>query len=371
MKPKERMLTAINKGIPDRLPVTIHQWQDYHLKYHMGGMDALSAFQECGMDASIQYCEPLGQFWVPLEEGVHKFSNEWQDEVKILCNEKSKRIVRHGITTPKGCLSYQTEANEQTIWLTEFPIKQPEDIFLLKHMPVPKLDKKAIEREYDRIGDHGILRGLILGDQGGCWQQACSMCDTLPMIYAANDEPEWVHAFLNILLEKKLEFIYESVRGARFDIVETGGGASSSTVISPGMFKEFCLPYDRKIHDALHDAGHKVTYHTCGGMKGIFDLIIETNTDASETLSPSGVGGNVQGPEAYEALHGKVCMIGGMDQINILTLGTPEKIREEVFRLFEVFGKGGGYIMSASDHFFEAPEENLTAFSNAAKECLY
>ncbi|KKL83228.1 hypothetical protein LCGC14_1976910, partial [marine sediment metagenome] len=40
------------------------------------------------------------------------------------------------------------------------------------------------------------------------------------------------------------------------------------------------------MHDALHEHGFLVTYHTCGGMMNILDLIIENGTDASETLSP-------------------------------------------------------------------------------------
>jgi len=371
MNSKERMLTALRKGKPDRLPVTIHQWQSYHLKYYMGGIDALDAFKECGLDAGMQYFEAMGQFWLPGRVESKKYSDEWFDEVDIINDEINRMIVHHTIHTPKGKLTYKTEGNEKTTWVTEFLIKNPEDIYLLKYMPVPRLDKKAVEKEFDRIGDAGILRGFVWGDQAGCWQQACCYYDTLPMIYAANDDPDWVHEFLNILLEKKMQFIYESLKGAKFDLIETGGGASSSTVVSPGIFREFCLPYDRKIHDALHDVGHISTYHTCGGMRGIFDLIVETNTDASETLAPKAVGGNIEGPEAYGAMHGKVCLIGGMDQINILTAGTPEEVKTEVYRLFETFGKDGGYIMSCADHFFEASKENLIAYSKAARECSY
>ena len=33
--------------------------------------------------------------------------------------------------------------------------------------------------------------------------------------------------------------------------------------------------------------------------------------------------------------------------------------------------KDGGYILSASDHFFDTPPENLQHFADAAKECVY
>jgi len=46
-------------------------------------------------------------------------------------------------------------------------------------------------------------------------------------------------------------------------------------------------------------------------------------------------------------------------------------IRRETHRLFEGFGKQGGYICSASDHFFETPVDNLKAFAAAARDCLY
>jgi uroporphyrinogen-III decarboxylase len=60
-----------------------------------------------------------------------------------------------------------------------------------------------------------------------------------------------------------------------------------------------------------------------------------------------------------------------MDQFNVLTTGTPERIRPEVRRLFEGFGADGGYILSASDHFFETPPENLKVYAEAARECEY
>ena len=371
MTSKDRLVIALNRGTPDRLPVTVHQWQSYHLKYYMNGIDPLEAFKECGLDASIQYFEAMGQFWLPGIVESRKYSDDWIDEVRVVNPDINNTIIHHIIHTPEGELSYKTEGNERTTWITEYMIKKPEDIFLLNFMPVPQLDKNAVEEEYDRIGDAGILRGFVWGDQAGCWQQACTLYDTLPMLYAAVDDPAWVHEFLNILLAKKLQFIYESLKVAKFDLIETGGGASSSTVISPNMFREFALPYDRKIHDALHDVGHISSYHTCGGMKGIFDLIVGTNTDASETLSPKAVGGNIDGPELYGAMHGKVCLIGGMDQINILTANV-EEIEREVHRLFDVFGTGGGYILSCADHFFDdVPKENLMAYALAARQCTY
>ncbi|MHC4251092.1 MAG: hypothetical protein ACYS9X_18380, partial [Planctomycetota bacterium] len=62
MTSKERMLVALEGSRPDRLPVSVHQWQQYHLDKYLGGMSALDAFGKFGMDAQIQYFQDAGQF---------------------------------------------------------------------------------------------------------------------------------------------------------------------------------------------------------------------------------------------------------------------------------------------------------------------
>jgi uroporphyrinogen-III decarboxylase len=373
MTSKERMMRALKREKPDRLPVTIHQWQSYHLDHYMGGVDALTAFKQTELDAAIQYFEAMGQFWIPNAEKYIVSTPQWKEEIKIVKEDPEKRILDHIITTPKGTLRYRTGGNAYTTWILEYLIKRHEDLELVEqYMPVATLNKDNIAMAYQELGDAGILRGFVWGDQAGCWQHACCLMDVNDLIIEAMDNADWVHRFMKVLLDKKLRFIEESLEGAKFDLIETGGGASSDTLISPKMHAEFCLPYDRRIHQALHRIGHISTYHTCGGMKNILDLIVANETDASETLSPCGTGGNITDPQTVRKVFGgKVSMIGGMDQYNILTEGSADDIRKEVFRLFEGFGKDGGYIMSASDHFFETPVENLKTYAAAAKECVY
>jgi uroporphyrinogen-III decarboxylase len=228
-----------------------------------------------------------------------------------------------------------------------------------------------VARRRHEVGEDGILRGFVFGPQVGAWQHACCLYGTEPMIYAAHDDPGWVHELLRALTDKKLQFIEQSLRGVPFDLIETGGGAGSSTVISPRLFREFCLPYDRELHDALHAIGHRVVYHTCGGMMPLLELIVTNGCDASETLTPPAVGGDAVAGEIKRRIGRQVCLIGGLDQVNILTCGSLEAIRREVERLFEELGPGGGYILSPSDHFFEAPVENLRAYAEAARACRY
>jgi hypothetical protein len=368
---KERMLTALHRGKPDRLPVTFHQWQDYHLIEYLGGLSALEAFQKFGMDAAVQYSQDMGQHWLTNVDFARFSTPTWRDEVTIVSNDPDHRVHHHSIVTPEGELTYKTEGNRMTTWIVEYLIKHDEDIDLIrKYMPILPLDLKPVQAAYDQVGDEGILRGFVWGDQAGCWQHAATLIDVTDLIYRTFDKPDWVHALLSILLEKKLQFI-ETMKGAKFDLVETGGGAASSTVISPKLYKEFCLPYDRRMHDALHDLGFLITYHTCGGTRGIEDLIVANGCDVSETLAPVSIGSNQEPWEFKAKIGGRLALIGGLDQFNTLTTGTPEAIRAMVFQLFEKVGDQGGYILSCADHFFDAPPEHIRIYAEAARECVY
>ena len=143
-------------------------------------------------------------------------------------------------------------------------------------------------------------------------------------------------------------------------------------MISPTLHETFCLPYDRKIHDALGDLGFKVTYHTCGGTLGIEEHIVANGCDASETLAPKSVGGNQDPWDFARKVDGRVAMIGGVDQFNVVTDRSPEKIRRMVHRLFESVGADGGYIVAASNAVQpDVPVENILALYRTACEYRY
>lgn len=106
-------------------------------------------------------------------------------------------------------------------------------------------------------------------------------------------------------------------------------------------------------------------------MVPILDCIVENGCDASETLTPPEMGGDARPVVIKERIGPKVCLIGGLNQFQVLDRGSRGEIRDEVFRLFEQLGEGGGYIMSPSDHFFDARPQNLQWYAEAARECRY
>jgi uroporphyrinogen-III decarboxylase len=183
-------------------------------------------------------------------------------------------------------------------------------------------------------------------------------------------DAEWVHTFLKILQQRKMTFI-ESLKGVKYDILELGGGDASTTVISPEIFNSFVAEYDAPLIEAAHNAGQRIVYHTCGGMMPILEDIAAMKPDAMETFTPERMGGDAILDEAKRRIGDKVCMIGGFDQFHFFTGCTEDDTRREVRRCFEAAGGGGGFILSPSDHFFEADINLIKAFSEEARACIY
>ncbi len=385
MTTKQRMLAAIERKIPDRLPVTTHHIMQYFLDTYMNSISFEQFFDYFGLDPimwavphkpdkSKGYYYDLNQGDVGYLESRRISSDNWRIEFSELPDPQYKTI-RYDFITPKQTLSMVTQSNVHTTWVSEHLVKEKSDIDIIAEFATePLCDIEALNQIADEFGERGLIRGHIccfdIFGQPGCWQDACCLYGTEKMIMAAYDDPEWVHSFLKILQKRKITFV-KSLKGAKYDILELGGGDASTTVISPKLFNEFVAPYDSVLIQLAHEAEQRIVYHTCGGMMPILEDIAAMQPDAMETLTPPAMGADVNLAEAKKRIGDKVCLIGGFDQFHFFKGCTPEQTRAEVRRCFEAAGGNGGYILSPSDHFFDAEVELIKAYADEARKCFY
>ena len=84
MTSRERLMRALGREKPDRLPVSVHQWQGYHLDTYLGGITDLEAFQRFLQDlwkqasdavaAGKTLRETLAAVELQYDEGYEVFS---------------------------------------------------------------------------------------------------------------------------------------------------------------------------------------------------------------------------------------------------------------------------------------------------------
>ncbi len=366
MTSRERMLIALNNGRPDRLPCQVHGWMQYYLDHYLGGIDWYQAYERFGMDYAI-YVSPAYRY-------SEKDLARWEvRRVDLGVDEDGNHRWDETIVTPKGSLHHTGAWNAITAWEIEPLIKSERDFALWDEFyPIPiAADLTPVREAREKLGDRGIVRSHPFSPgQGSPWQSFCTLVGTQEAIFMALDTPEFVHHALQRILEKTLR-VTEMWQGTPADMVETGGGAGSNTVISPAMFREFCLPYDRIQHAALHEVGLKIVYHLCGGVMKMLDLVVQNGADGLETMTPPSMGGDCDLREASRRVGDRLFFIGGFDQQAGFERGTPEEARRLVFECFEATKDHAGYIIAPSDHFFHGDPANVQAFADAAKECVY
>ena len=385
MNPKERFIAAFEHRPTDRLPVTTHHLMPSFLNNYLDGASNMEFFEQFGLDPidwqmAYTFDPKRGEYYDPEHtemgflEARRIMSDNWVIKLEKL-EGYTYPTQRFNIITPEKTLSMILQSNEHTTWVKEHLLKEKADIDIIaKYMSYPLCNVDQINQQADEIGDSTLLRGHIMAFEGfgqpGCWQDASCLFGIEPLIMATFEDPQWVHAFLKILFERKKVYV-DSLKGARYDILELGGGDASTTVISPDIFDDFVAPYDSSLIEAAHKAGQRISYHTCGGMMPILENIAAMKPDAMETFTPAGMGADVDLAEAKRRIGDKVCMIGGFDQFHFFKDCSEEKTRAEVRRCFEAAGEGGGFILSPSDHFFDADLNLIHAFADEARKCDY
>jgi uroporphyrinogen decarboxylase len=365
MSSRERLLNALERRIPDRLPVTTHHLMPSFLA-GMGGISELEFFDRFGLDA-VRWVSGLGS-------DAPEAADVWRATSEVIPDSRY-RTTRYRIFTPAGVLSTVLQDDGRTSWVMERLLKKKSDIELIdRFAPKPLCDIAQVNWAAAEFGTRGIVRGAVPGfpicGQPGCWQDAAVLFGIEPLIVETFDDPSWVKELLFCLQGRKLAWL-KSARGARFDLLELGGGDASSTVISPAIFDRFVAPCDAPLIAAAHEAGLRVVYHTCGGMMPLLERIADMRPDAMETFTPRPMGGDTNLGEAKRRIGNRVCMIGGFDQFHHFVGCAPAETRHAVRRCFAGAGPGGGYILAPSDHFFTADENLLQAYAEEARSCLY
>jgi uroporphyrinogen decarboxylase len=366
MDARERLLTAIHNQKPDRLPCQVHSWMQYYLDTYLDGKDQYEAYAMFpGMDQVI-YAGPRFTY------RDQDLANWRERMIELDADGQGSRSWRTEIETPEGTLTHTQSRNAFTSWTTEHVIRSERDWALWeRYVPVPdSVDWTPVIEAKNRVGGAGIVRGGFFGfGQGSPWQDFCTLYGTQNAIMATFDQPDWVHHVMETLLQKKLAVIERAAR-IELDLVETGGGAGSSTVISPALHRAFCLPYDRRQIAALHNGGTRVVYHLCGGVMPMLEIVAENGADGLETMTPPAMGGDCDLAEANRRVGDRLFFIGGFDQNAGFEQGTPE-IAAALVRACHAACPDGGYICCPSDHFFFGDPANVQAFVDAAVGSVY
>lgn len=145
-----------------------------------------------------------------------------------------------------------------------------------------------------------------------------------------------------------------------------GHFTSASDIISIGTLLRGMVKHpDTDLWNYIHSIGGSGGYHICGDTNAITVDMVETGCDM---LS---VDHAVNLEDAKKLVGNKVPIIGNVDPINTMMLGTTKDVADEVkLDLRRCYDSPCGYIVSTGcDIPLNGPLENIDAFMSAVRTC--
>ena len=180
-------------------------------------------------------------------------------------------------------------------------------------------------------------------------------------------EPELVHELASKIIEYKSRVAERAIKcGA--DVIVSGDDYAGVTgpLMSPRHFREFILPYLKKLVSLVKSKGKLFIKHTDGYIWPILKDLVETGIDGLHPIEPA-AGMDIL--EVKKAYGDSICVIGNVDCTYVLTLANLDLVEEVVKETIAKVAPGGGYILSSSNSIHPGVKaENFLTMIKTAKE---
>ena len=180
--------------------------------------------------------------------------------------------------------------------------------------------------------------------------------------------PELVEALLDRLTEIRVRQAVLFAQ-AGVDVLRLGDdvGTERGMLISPAIFREWLKPRLARIIRAAREVRPDILvfFHSDGDCREVIEDLIEIGVDILNPVQPE-----CMDPAEIKALYGdRLAFWGTVGTQTTMPFGTPEEVRQVVRERIETVGAGGGLLL-APTHMLQAevPWENILAFFSAVDE---
>lgn len=338
--PRERFLTALNGGIPDRVPLFDFLFQEPlyekligHRPGSYNGPDALELARKLGHDA----------IWVPLA-GFQGYSPEWIDD-RTYRDEWGCTFVRSNVS-----------------WPIDSPIAYPiitREDFEKYRCPDPLLPGRDLDLKQTLENNRDSKLAITCGIQGPL-TTAWLLMGFENICYALYDDPallESVFAMSNEFFKKAARIAVEC--GIDGIWISEDLGDSKSVLFSRDLYVKHFYPYFRDLVSYVDSLGVPALLHSCGQISEYLDLIADTKIRSIHPLQRTAGMDIAKVKRDYGK---RFCIIGNIDSSRTLPFGSTDDVRAEVRAAIAAAAPGGGYVL-ASDHSLHdgIPLENIEA----------
>jgi len=327
MTSRQRILTILRGGIPDRIGRCDSPWSETIVRWRQEG---LGEKEDIGRKFGFDFYGLPGpdlsfRFPTRVVEDCAEYTIQWD----------ANGVLRKDIKRESGHTPH---------WM-DHKIKTRAD--WEKH-------KKRLAWKDDRVNPEVVRhfrrarrRGLFVHYTGTeAYELAWPVFGQVGIFTLMMDDPDLVaevFATYTDLIIRAAQRMLDL--GANFDGAWIFGdlGYRNSTLFSPKLYDRLLFPQHKRMCDFFNAKGKPVILHSCGRIQELIPRFIEAGFAAIQPLEAK-AGQDIR---ELKKIHGKrITFIGNMDVRKLS--GTRDQLREEVLSKLEV-AKDGGYIYH-SDH---------------------
>jgi uroporphyrinogen decarboxylase len=186
-------------------------------------------------------------------------------------------------------------------------------------------------------------------------------------------DPDFARALLEKIAVycKQLMGRFLEELGDNVDIIKIGDdlGTQKSLMISPKMYREILKPVHADFISFIKARTKaRIFFHSDGDVAPLIEDFIEMGVDILNPIQTS-AGSMSDLPSLKKRFGSNIVFCGGIDTHRVLPFGSPEEVRQEVRRVIQILGPGGGCMIGAVHTVMnDVPPENVLAMVDAVEE---
>ncbi len=359
MKPRERVMMALNRQEPDRCPLQIGFTPEFadRLRTSMGLRDA-SDHNPHGGGNTYELERALG-------EDVLLTSVGWANSYY---GGGAEYVDEWGIGWKS--VEYTTKFGKGRY--TEIVHRPLADDEAIENYRPPDANAPELYTEAQRaIGDFQDQYWIAGVTVTTIFEAAIGLRSLEKLVSDFILDPERAERVLDIPYQFHLTAA-KKLTQLGVDMIWIGDdvGTQRAMLISPAHWRKFLKPRLAEFISQVKaiNPAVKIAYHSDGVIDPIIPELAEIGVDILNPIQPACVD-----PDKVKREFGdRLCFWGSIDEQYTLPFGTPEEVRQEVLHRLKTIGRGGGLILSPSHHVqLDTPLENFWAMVNTVKETRY
>lgn len=365
MTSRERLLTVLDGGVPDRVPISTYELVGYNSRAFENNDPSYRRLMDAIRERTDCVC-----MWNPQGNGTF-LDSAAPVELRVEEERAGNTVTIHKrLQTPKGELTDTAKRmdNLHTVWHVERWCKSPADVdkaLSISYTPI-SYDFSDLGRIKAEVGNHGIIMSSLADPL--C--VAAELMEFGQYTVWAFTETEHFLRTLDALHERIMANLERMLDHAVVDLYRICGPEyATPPYLPPPLFERFVVPYVSEMAAFIQSKGGKARFHCHGQIGQVTRYIEATGADAIDPCEPP-PDGDIELSEVKRRLGGTMCIFGNLE-LKLLEWGSTEEVEQTIKNCMDAAKRGGGYVIMPTAGPINSPlaektESNYLTFIEAA-----